>query len=63
VFKRKDYGLVGFGRYAGEPWADVPQDYLRWILKDDVDLADSIKAIAKKELAQRNVLDGQLEMF
>lgn len=23
---------VGFGKYKGKPWADVPQSYLRWLL-------------------------------
>lgn len=28
---------VHFGKHRGEKWADVPRDYLRWILKSDFD--------------------------
>ena len=63
VFNKTDYGAVTFGVYAGKPWSQVPKDYLVYICSDECRTSEQNKAIAKKELLQRDVLDGQIEMF
>jgi len=67
-FHKQDLGVVPFGMYKGKRWSEVPADYLKWIVSDEFTESmasgmPGIKDIARKELAQRNVLEGQLEMF
>lgn len=63
IFVKTDYGLIPFGKFKGTFWKDVPKDYLQFIITDDCYTNEDNKATAKKELAQRDVLNGQIEMF
>lgn len=42
---------VGFGKHAGKSWDDVPEDYLRWMLRKDFD-ADT-EHTARTQLERR----------
>lgn len=41
---------VGFGKHKGEPWADLPMDYLHWILRQDFD--EDTKNTARHHIAE-----------
>lgn len=48
----RDLATVPFGKHRRKPWAEVPEDYLRWMAaQTDMDL-DAVTA-AKAELARR----------
>ena len=39
----------GFGKHRGTPWSEVPKDYLRWVLGQDMD--EDVKFTARHYLA------------
>ena len=41
---------VTFGKYRGQPWADVPPDYLQWILRQQ-DMNEDVAHTARHHLA------------
>jgi exodeoxyribonuclease X len=44
---------VGFGKHFGLSWADVPPDYLRWVLGQD--MGEDVLFTARHHLEQRGV--------
>ncbi len=44
---------VSFGKHAGAQWSEVPDSYLDWILKPDIDLDSDVKWNARFELDRR----------
>ena len=63
VVKKIEYGFVPFGKFKGNRWSSLPKDYLSFIISDDCYTSQANKEIAKKELQQREVVDGQEELF
>jgi hypothetical protein len=62
-FKHKDLGVINFGTtYKGKRWSDVPVDWLEYVAGPDCRTTEENKEIARQELAQRKIVDGQLEM-
>lgn len=43
-----------FGKYKGKAWADVPSDYMRWILSNTNYNDESVKHTAQHWLSQRS---------
>ncbi len=62
-FKRKDLGIVPIGKYRGKKWSQVPTNHLKYIIKDTSYLDPKFKQIARYELSQRDICEGQLELF
>lgn len=48
----KAYPTIPFGKYRGSKWTDVPDDYLKWMLKQPEMEADA-RRCARLELARR----------
>lgn len=63
MIHKQDYGIVKFGVYTGRKWSDVPKHYLEYIITPECLTREENKEIAKKELSQRDVVDGQEELF
>ena len=42
---------VAFGKHKGTPWADLPMDYLHWILRQDFD--EDTKNTARHHIAEK----------
>jgi len=63
VFEKQDFGIISFGRFNGKKWSEVPEGYLKYLISEECLTNDRNKEIADKELKQRNILDGQIEMF
>lgn len=63
VFHKTDYGIIGFGKFNGQKWSDVPEDYLHFICSDECYTNEGNKEIARQELKQRNISEGQILMF
>lgn len=47
--------LINFGKHKGSKWAEVPADYLRWLI-DKSDMDDEVKGQARYWLARRRPL-------
>ena len=64
-FKREDYGMCFVGQYRKEPipWSKVPLKMLEFLVKDECQTPEYKKEIARKELAQRKLCEGQLGLF
>jgi hypothetical protein len=65
-FQHKDYGIINFGTtYKGLKWNDpkVPIDWIEYVISDDCRTTTENKEIARKELKQRRIVQGQLELF
>ena len=62
-FKKKDLGKVNFGKFKGLNWNDplIKDNYLEYLMSDDCSTAHENKEIAKQELAQRKLIEGQIE--
>jgi exodeoxyribonuclease X len=43
---------VGFGKHRGEPWSEVPSDYLSWVVGKP-DMSEDVKFTAQHYLRQR----------
>jgi exodeoxyribonuclease X len=43
---------IGFGKYKGQRFENLPEDYLDWLLKQD-DLDEGVKAAANRILLSR----------
>jgi len=63
VFKRRDLGVIDFGRYQGVPWSRVPSSYLRFLISPDCNTTVERKRLARFELEQRRITDGQMPLF
>lgn len=63
AFKKIEYGFVPFGKFAGKRWSALPKDYLVFVISDECYTNQANKDIAKKELAQRDIVEGQTELF
>ena len=50
--KPAQYPRIMFGKYRNSPWASVPADYLKWILKQQ-DMDEGVIYCAEHELARR----------
>ena len=49
---------MAFGKYRGEPWANVPADYLQWasgVEWDDIDVRHTVKTLLDRRLSPNNV--------
>ena len=60
---KTDYGIVNFGIFKGKKWSELPKNYLEWIQKPECLTPQENKDIAKKEYSQRDICDGQEELF
>lgn len=49
---------VNFGKHKGAKWADVPTDYLKWIIEKS-DFDRNVKANAKHHLKERGAWHGR----
>lgn len=47
-----NYTVVTFGMHKGKKWADVPKQYLEWVVRE-FDKKVPSRKLAKKELARR----------
>ena len=47
------YTVLDFGKYRGYPLADVPENYLKWILRN-CDLSHNLRKDVEKVLYARN---------
>lgn len=63
IFHKTDFGIIGFGTFAGKKWSEIPKHYLEYLISEECLTNMNNKEIARKELQQRDVLDGQVEMF
>jgi exodeoxyribonuclease X len=45
---------VGFGKHRGEPWSEVPSDYLSWVVGKP-DMSEDVNFTAQHHLRQRMV--------
>ena len=64
AFKKVDYGIVNFGQYKGlKKWSEIPKHYLEYIISEECLTPEANKEIAKQELKQRDILDGQEVLF
>ncbi len=63
-FQHQDYGTINFGNiHNGKKWNDpsVTIKWLEYIVSDDCNTLDINKEIARKELQQRRLCQGQGE--
>lgn len=63
MINKQDYGTVNFGQFKGKKWSDVPKHYLEYLVTDECLTPQCNKDISKKELLQRDVCEGQEELF
>ena len=63
VFEKIDFGIINFGNFKNKKWSEVPKKYIEYLISDECLTSEFNKNIAKQELKQRDVLDGQIEMF
>ena len=63
AFKRADLGVIGFGKFQGRKWSEVPDDYLRFLVSSKCYTNRDNKWMARTELFQRRVAEGQLSLF
>ena len=63
IIKKVDYGVITFGRFKDKKWSSVKRDYLEYLITDECLTNQENKDIAKKELAQRDICDGQITLF
>ena len=54
-----DNGVIGFGRFKGQKWSDVNRHYLEYLITPECLTREENKIIAKQELSQRDVCEGQ----
>lgn len=48
-----DFSVVSFGMHKGKKWADVPQQYLEWVMRE-FDKKIPSRKMAKRELLRRS---------
>jgi len=61
-FEKKDLGTVPLGKYRGKKWSEVPEGHLKYVI-DNPYLDKPFKRMAREELSQRNVCEGQYGLF
>ena len=60
-FVRKDLGTCGLKKYDGVKWCEMPEWYLEYLITDECNTSENNKMIARQELHQRRICDGQFE--
>jgi len=63
-FQKKDYGMIKFGIFAyKKKWSQVRRGWLEFVVSDDCNTDIKNKEIAQKELEQRRICEGQLDLL
>lgn len=59
--KKKDYGIIMFGKFKGDSWESLPNHYLEYLISDECNTSEVNKHIAKEVKKQKNLIKGQLQ--
>jgi len=64
-FRNYDNGTIDFGKFKNYKWNDkrITKDYFEYIISDKCFTSDKNKSLAKKELINRRLCDGQLPLI